>query len=520
MAANKQPTIGLIETPATGLYDDDGKNWTSLYRHRSLISKQVLIPDLQAGGFDARLINLRDDNYSEEFGQVTWKGMTLRKTYVGGKISALDPCALDAWGITVNFSQDREVACLLIQHLAQGDRPIVVGGSDAFAEPQHYLRAGATAVVQDKSGAANWAIFDYVLGNTPREELTGVILANGKQYPRKSQAKSPEEWAIPSVDVARECLGTLPNVQGRVPVGSLVADIGCDRTCDFCMTPTYGTGFRRMSPKTALKWLAIQKEAGALSINIGSDQFLARGLFPGGRDEILELTHGAREMGISLMWPNGLELRKTTLGAGRNHASTDLSPDEELIEALFGWDGKVGCPLAYIPAERPVFGREAYKKLLPWQEHCTLMKSVVRTGVPVITYGIIIGLPDDDHDDLLRLEEAISDLVDELVQINPQLEFQTSCYSIIPLPGTPQSHSLRQSGLLQFEDTCLWGVWTTTSNTNHLSYEQVSDWQIRLSNIRRTASEFTNYNGEYSGMVRDAASDDSKIVLANSRAAC
>ncbi len=60
------------------------------------------------------------------------------------------------------------------------------------------------------------------------------------------------------------------------------------------------------------------------------------------------------------MWPNGLELRKTTLGAGRNYESSDLRPDEELIEALFCWDGKVGCPLAYIPAERPVFGREAY----------------------------------------------------------------------------------------------------------------------------------------------------------------
>ncbi len=45
------PTIGLIEVPATGLYDAEGKNWTSLYRHRSLISKQVLIPDLQAGGW-------------------------------------------------------------------------------------------------------------------------------------------------------------------------------------------------------------------------------------------------------------------------------------------------------------------------------------------------------------------------------------------------------------------------------------------------------------------------------------
>ncbi|MCL1493347.1 MAG: hypothetical protein M1G31_21670 [Pseudanabaena sp. Salubria-1] len=156
MTEKKQPTIGLIEVPATGLYDADGKNWTSLYRHRSLISKQVLIADLQAGGFDARLVNLRDGDYSEEFGQIFWKGMTLRKTFVGGDIFALDPQAFDAWGITVNFSQDRQVSCLLIEHLAKGDRPIVVGGSDAVAEPHHYLQAGAAAVVMDKSGAANW----------------------------------------------------------------------------------------------------------------------------------------------------------------------------------------------------------------------------------------------------------------------------------------------------------------------------------------------------------------------------
>jgi hypothetical protein len=504
MVSNEYPTIGLIEVPATGLYDAEGNNWTSLYRHRSLISKQVLIADLQAGGFDARLVNLRDGDYSQEFGQIFWKGMTLRKTYVGGEILALDPHAYDAWGITVNFSQDRQVSCMIVEHLAKGGRPIIVGGSDAVAEPQHYLQAGAAAVVQDKSGAANWAILDYVLGKTPREELTGVILADGRQFARKTKAKSPEDWTLPSVEVATECLGMLPNVQGVVPIGSLVADIGCDRTCDFCMTPTYGTGYRRMTPKTALKWLAIQKEAGARSINIGSDQFLARGLFPGGREEILEITNGAREMGISLMWPNGLELRKATVGHGRNYENTDLSPDEEVIQALFGWDGKVGCPLAYIPAERPVFGREAYSKLLPWQEHCTLMKSVVRTGIPVIAYGIIIGLPDDDDDSLLHLEEAISGLVDELVEINPELEFQIAVYSIAPLPGTPQSQNLRKLGLLQFEDPCVWGgLWTPTCNTHHLTYEQVSDWQIRLSKIRRSKNEFTNYNGEYSGLINN-----------------
>ena len=70
-----------------------------------MISKQVLIADLQAGGFDARLVNLRDGDYSQEFGQIFWKGMTLRKTYVGGENFALDPHAYDGWGITVNFSQ-------------------------------------------------------------------------------------------------------------------------------------------------------------------------------------------------------------------------------------------------------------------------------------------------------------------------------------------------------------------------------------------------------------------------------
>jgi hypothetical protein len=132
--SDRAPTIGLVEVPATGLYDAEGRNWTSLYRHRSLISKQVLVPDLRAGGFDAQLVNLRDANYSEVFGEVEWKGMTLRKTYVGGQISAVDPHAFDAWGVTVNFSQDRQVSCMLIEHLAKGGRPVVVGGSDAVYE--------------------------------------------------------------------------------------------------------------------------------------------------------------------------------------------------------------------------------------------------------------------------------------------------------------------------------------------------------------------------------------------------
>jgi hypothetical protein len=426
--------------------------------------------------------------------------MLLTKAYVGQRISDLDPQAYDAWGVTVNFTQERQVACMVIAHLSSKGRPVVVGGSDAIAEPHHYLGAGAAAIVIDKSGAANWPIFDYVLHRTPREPLSGVILADGSYHRPRTKAKSPDEWALPSVAVARECLGEEyseePFIENLVPIGSVYPDIGCDRKCDFCQTPTYTSGYRRMSPATTIKWLSRQKEAGAKCTIMGSDQFLGRVLFPGGKEEILEITTAAREMEMPLLWPNGLELRKATLGRGRNYENTDLTPDEELVEALWGWDGKVGGFLGYIPAERPVFGRESYSKLLPWQQHCTMMKTIVQVGLPVIVYGLIIGFPDDNLDSLQRLEEAVMELHHQLRGINPDLEFQVAVYAISPIPGTPQGESIRKSGLLRFDDpSIVGGLWTPSCDTNHLSYEDIAEWQFRLAKIGKAESKLINYHG-------------------------
>lgn len=498
--STKVSTIGLVEVPALGLYDPDGNNWTALYRKNTLLSKQVLIADLQAGGFDAQLVNLKACDDREAFGEVTWKGMNLTKVYVGQRISTLEPEAYDAWGITVNFTQERQIACRVISHLSSTGRPVVVGGSDAIAEPHHYLNAGAAAIVIDKSGAANWPIFDYVLGKTPREPLTGVILADGRSYPTRIKAKSPDEWALPSVELARQCLGQEyseePFIEELVPIGSVYPDIGCDRKCDFCQTPTYTSGYRRMSPETTIKWLIRQKEAGAKCTIMGSDQFLGRVLFPGGKEEILAITKAAREIGMPLLWPNGLELRKATLGRGRNYESTDLTPDEELVEALWGWDGKVGGFLGYIPAERPVTGRESYSKLLPWQQHCTMMKTIVRAGLPVIVYGVIIGFPDDNLESLLRLEEAILSLHQQLREINPNLEFQVAAYAISPIPGTPQGETIQKSGLLRFDDpSIIGGFWTPSCDTHYLSYEDISEWQFRLAQIGKAESKLINYHG-------------------------
>lgn len=490
-------TIGLVELPELDLVTSDSGHRAMVIPGLPLISKQILLSNLQAQGYDARLVNMKTVRERTTYGQVEWGGQTFTKVYQGRRIEELDAADYDIWGITNNFSQHREVACLTIRHLASQGRPVIVGGSDAIAEPAPYLRAGAVAVVTDKSGAANGPVIEYVRGNCSRQDLFGVILADGEVCAKPVKPANLDEWPLPSVEVARLCLGTkywdLPFPNHLLPMGSIYPDIGCDRKCDFCQTPTYRLGYRFMSPGRTIEWMARQKEAGAGSVISVSDQFLARVLWDGGREEVLAIMKGLRELGLGIHWGNGLELRKATLGRGFNRPGTDLTPDEELVQALWGWDGKIGAYHAYIPAERPVIGRENYAKLLPWKEHCELLRTAVRAGLPALTYGVIIGFEDETEDSLLRLEEAIQQLHEDLIGINPRLIFQVGSYSISPIPGTPQGKYLREKGLLHFDDPALFGgLWAPSVDTRALGYERIAEWQLRLLNIgtRKGASSF------------------------------
>lgn len=83
------PTIGLVEVPEVQVR---GANDGVGYRERlPLISKQILISNLRAGGFDAQLVNLLEGEEEEEYGQVEWGGQTLKKFLVGKKLRVLTP---------------------------------------------------------------------------------------------------------------------------------------------------------------------------------------------------------------------------------------------------------------------------------------------------------------------------------------------------------------------------------------------------------------------------------------------
>ena len=479
-------TIGLVELPLVELVDEEGRMWATPRKDTPLISKQVLMANLLEAGFKPVLINLKWGNHRHQFGEVTWKSKQLKKIFVGEDPFELDPNAYDAWGITINLSIQREVACLVIKHLSQGDRPIVVGGSDAIAVPDAYLQSGAAAIVLDKSGASNLSILQAVLGYRSVDFVTGAIFGqNSQSWKRAPRIRDIETWPLPSLEVIKACFGGQHFrkllSKSLTPMGSILPDIGCDRHCDFCQTPSYQLGYRTMSQSKSIAWLLRQKQAGAGSVNIYSDQFLARVLRKNGRKETLEIMQGARDMGLPVLFSNGLELKKMSRGMGRNRTQNDLKPDLELVEALCGWDGRVGTAYLYVAGERPVFRTEKYDKLLPWQEHCEMMCAIVRAGVPYIGYGVIVGFEDETHQSLQRLEEAILSLQEKLLTINPALHFSFEPYALTIIPGTDQDRRIRQSGLMAFDDpTISGGFWTPAINSHELSYRDISDWQLRL----------------------------------------
>ncbi|MGN7611418.1 radical SAM protein [Magnetococcales bacterium HHB-1] len=480
----KQITIGLIELPPVELHDTQGKVWTTARRDTPLISKQILMANLAASGVKPVLVNLAHGDYKSSYGEVTWNNKLLSKIFAGANPFDLDPDHYDLWGLTVNFTLQREMACVVIRHLAQGNKPIIVGGSDPIGYPKAYLEAGATAVVLDKSGGANQAVLYAAMGQIPPESVKGAVFSADRPVQR-ARPMDISDWPLPSKEISQQCFGghnyreIFPD--HLAPIGSIMPDIGCDRTCDFCQTPNYKLGYRAMSVEMTLAWIAQQKDAGARSINIYSDQFLARILKPKGREELLRIAHGARELEMPLQFPNGLEIRKLTRGRGLNRDNTDLRPDTELVEALCGWDGRVGTSYIYIGGERPVAGQEKYAKLLPWRLQSDMLHSMVKAGLPHIAYGVIIGFEDENNESFQNLEEAISDLTEQLLEINPALHFSFEAYALTLAPGTGQERRVRQSGLLRFDDPTLYGgFWTPSIDSHALSYQEISAWQMRL----------------------------------------
>jgi len=432
--------------------------------------------------------DLRDSNNNIEFGSVPWRSHILTKIAKSLPWEDIDPGECDVWGLTANFHIEREIIQMLCKHLGSTGKPVVVGGSDAFVDPTAYINAGATVVVMDKSGGSNQAAIDIACGS-------------GTDYPYMLYTKDgyikngrprlhPENWRLPDLSFVDISLGRTNwrkpfTPDSDFPTSELILDHGCDRACSFCATPLYGLGYQYMTPGRVREWLERQKEAGANSIGVMSDQFLARVLYPekgdvpSGRTQLLQIVDHLRDLKLNWSFNNGIEIRKLT--HGRGFKGGDCTVDMELMEALCGRSDGLGCASIYIPAERPLQGTDRHEKLLQWSDHVEMVKAIVRAGVPNITYSVIIGYPEETDESLAHLMDVMRELKEEIMSINPELNMVVNPNSFIPFPGTPERVSLVAEGLLsQDADPVLVNSWTPTYRTRALTGEELTEWQRKL----------------------------------------
>lgn len=102
----------------------------------------------------------------------------------------------------------------------------------------------------------------------------------------------------------------------EIKIGSLRLDDGCDHSCNFCQTSTYGDAYLEQSVGHSLAWAEAYKRVGADGFVIISDQYLGRVLRLGGRQRAIDIANGIKDRGLAILWGNGLEINKMTKARG------------------------------------------------------------------------------------------------------------------------------------------------------------------------------------------------------------
>lgn len=322
--------------------------------------------------------------------------------------------ASDILVLTSNFTRSSGIVVDFIKY-AKSVNPrikIIVGGSDATPRPEHYLKNGADIVVLGEGEYILPRLVQAVTKNRPLEGITGI--AYGQNGSVRHNSRNPatdrvnvDDIPLPALDLVERHLenyveafeGPLPeNV--KTPIGILETSRGCMEACSFCTTPHLRKDYRFMSTGRIKEWLGHFKKFGIETLVLMEDNLLSRLRFPDGRKKVMELFNLLRDCGFAWEFGNGLEIGKF-MSEGRI--------DHELIDKMFYHDVRdgqyLGCYRLYTPLEslhqEP---DKVHKKLRPYDQELGILEAIAATQIPMMTFGIIIGRP-DDTDETLKLTE-------------------------------------------------------------------------------------------------------------------
>jgi hypothetical protein len=460
MALNRKSLrVALIEVPAVYIEMDGDRLLDDFTLNHPKYPQLLLSSNLrQSADFDIEVnfVDLKGGESPENvhYRRVDYCGRRLDFLRIGVPFDRKAEVLLDAdvVGISANFTFERSMVTQTIEYIRTlpGPHLVVVGGHDATADPEYYLRRGADlCVLGEGESAVQEIVRSIANGQSPMVSGTASIQNGAVRQDARRRPHRFEDIVFPDSDTLKETQfdqspdGPLPaGVSSRI--ASLETSRGCPEACSFCDISFIVGKYRPIPLDTLLDRVRTFKAAGIRTLQIIDDNLLYRTLpaYEGerGRQTILDLFRLLYDEGFAWEFFNGFQL---------GLFERDGVIDFDLIDALYrnGRDGEnfIGCFRSYVPLDK-VTAEEIslLKKLKPIRITQAIVAAIAERGVPVLNLGIVIGsvreTPDSLAETAVRAEE-FSAIVTRSSGGRTAPGILALCS--VPLPGTPDFRFFR-----------------------------------------------------------------------------
>jgi len=485
--------ITLIHGPAVRL-SIDGRNLGAVRTHFPKISQLMLAAIIEKSfpEINVRIVDMKTlGNQEVKYKEIKYGSRTIEAYQVGLPFSAVADtiASSDALIFTNNFTQEAEVIGDLIEFAKQVNPNVKVwiGGSDAMVQRaevdrQHYFHSRGADYVS--AGDGELTLPDLIRGHLQKQT---PILSDFDRVP------DPALHLVNLADYTESHEGGLP-AGVTPPLMYVETSRGCRQSCDFCSTPFTKGRYRYMSEGRIEHALAQFHQFGIRTLLLIEDNILSRLDLPDGRDEVLHWFRSMFEQGFVWEFANGVEIGKLEKGGVL---------DQELIEAMFQYDGRAGCYRSYIPLERIDSSELPYRKLKAFDVEKGILLSIAQQGVALLNLGVIIGNPAESHKSLSRTEDRMLELKDEILDLTGGRTYPFANFFLhIPICGTNDYRRFHKEGRLAFDiDTNpeLYNFYTSILRGDNFSYDELTE--IRKDMAARVNGqelmEIWNQGGKY-----------------------
>jgi hopanoid C-3 methylase len=401
---------------------------------------------------DVQVLDMQIDRKETVYGSLGMGSVELEKRRIGMTFAeaANSLWDSDVIGINANFTHSRRIISDLLQYLREEgfQQPLIVGGTDATADPEYFLRRGADLVVRGEGELVIREVLRRLERAEPLTDIPNISVMEGRETRHAPTSFLREQFDVDLMPPHALDMVALDSYidtgEGFPPPGisapfiSIETSRGCAQACSFCATPTTKGRFRFMSLGQAAEHLDYYWECGVRTLLFQEDNLLSRVHIDhrwgseDGRANLIGLFKLARSKGYSWEFTNGIEFGQFELNG---------TIDTELIETMFWREHQeartLGCYRATLPLEDVLDdGPLLFRKLKPASVGWPVIEAIADAGIDMLTFNVIVGRPNDDLSSLRITYDRCVALRERVREHAPDTGVYFNVYLLSLLPGT------------------------------------------------------------------------------------